>query len=253
MEVSNDPILQNLLSSKLPVERITNESSNEKNEILKILLVGPSASAKTTTLIRYADNMYIENLLTTIGIDFKTVDYKVDNKIIKLQIWDSAGAEKFRGISSSYMQKCQAVIVFFDISDPNGLSQAQKYVDIFKKNAPDNCLLYLNASKYDLKPAIPYEKVIYFSYKNNIKRVFYTSAKKNLRINQMFEMILCDYLKIEIKEGIKDGFTRLNGMIHNIQELVLFSQDLFSPTNSSFDEIQKEIEKKSELINHFLL
>lgn len=59
--------------------------------LYKIVLIGESNTGKTSMLMRFADNIFNDNYLCTIGVDFKIKTLKVDNKIIKLQIWDTAG------------------------------------------------------------------------------------------------------------------------------------------------------------------
>lgn len=57
----------------------------------KFVMVGDSAVGKSSLLLRFADNEFNENYMITIGVDFRFKSVNVDNKIIKLQIWDTAG------------------------------------------------------------------------------------------------------------------------------------------------------------------
>ena len=59
--------------------------------LYKIVLIGESNTGKTSMLVRFADSVFTENYLCTIGVDFKIKTLKIDNKIIKMQIWDTAG------------------------------------------------------------------------------------------------------------------------------------------------------------------
>ena len=74
--------------------------NQEYNYIFKILIIGNSCAGKTNILCRFADNVFHESFLPTIGVDFRIRQLEVDNKSIKLQIWDTAGQERY----SSFIQ-----------------------------------------------------------------------------------------------------------------------------------------------------
>ena len=54
-------------------------------------MVGNSAVGKSSLLLRFADDQFNENYMITIGVDFRFKSMKINDKIIKLQIWDTAG------------------------------------------------------------------------------------------------------------------------------------------------------------------
>lgn len=56
---------------------------------------------KSSLLVRFADNTFSGNYITTIGVDFKIKTVTIDDKRVKLQIWDTAGQERFRTITST--------------------------------------------------------------------------------------------------------------------------------------------------------
>ena len=56
---------------------------------------------KSPLLLRFADNTFTGNYITTIGVDFKIRTLTVDGEKVKLQIWDTAGQERFRTITST--------------------------------------------------------------------------------------------------------------------------------------------------------
>lgn len=58
---------------------------------------------KSSLLVRFADNTFSGNYITTIGVDFKIKTVTIDDKRVKLQIWDTAGQERFRTITSTWV------------------------------------------------------------------------------------------------------------------------------------------------------
>ena len=81
------------------------------------MLIGESNTGKTSMLVRFADNVFTENYLCTIGVDFKIKTLKVDNRILKMQIWDTAGQERFRSISHAYYRNSHGCVAIYDISN----------------------------------------------------------------------------------------------------------------------------------------
>jgi len=67
------------------------EYQREYDYLFKILIIGASAVGKSSLLIRFTDNVFNECFLPTIGVDFKIKTFEMNKKVIKLQIWDTAG------------------------------------------------------------------------------------------------------------------------------------------------------------------
>ena len=65
--------------------------SAEYDYLFKVLLIGNSGVGKSSLLVRFADDVFTDNFMPTIGVDFKIKTLMVDKKSAKLQIWDTAG------------------------------------------------------------------------------------------------------------------------------------------------------------------
>ena len=79
---------------------------------------------KTSILRQYVDNVFTTDIIATVGVDFASKTITVDEKIVKLQIWDTAGAENYRSISRSYYRGAVIILLVFDLTD------YQSFVDI---------------------------------------------------------------------------------------------------------------------------
>ena len=91
--------------------------SAEYDYLFKVLLIGNSGVGKSSLLVRFADDVFTDNFMPTIGVDFKIKTLMVDDKSAKLQIWDTAGQERFKTITSSYFKGAHGVLVTYDITD----------------------------------------------------------------------------------------------------------------------------------------
>ena len=94
-----------------------NVQPKEIAALYKIIMVGDAGSGKTSILLRFADNIYNEYQPCTIGVDFKMKLVKIDNRIVKLQMWDTAGQEKYRSISNAYYRNAHGCIAVYDITN----------------------------------------------------------------------------------------------------------------------------------------
>lgn len=84
---------------------------------LKFLIIGDSGVGKTSVLTRFTEASFDGDYCSTIGVDFKSTSMMVENgeRSVKLQIWDSAGQERFQSITSSYYRNAMGIIIVYDI------------------------------------------------------------------------------------------------------------------------------------------
>lgn len=76
--------------------------ARQYDHFLKYVIVGDSSVGKSCLLLRFADDQFNQNYMTTIGVDFRFKTVKSNNKNVKLQIWDTAGQQRFRTITNTY-------------------------------------------------------------------------------------------------------------------------------------------------------
>ena len=126
--------------------------------------------------------------MNSIGVDFKSKDLIYDGKKIKLQIWDTAGEERFRTITSSYYRGAHAIAIVFDLTKIETFEHVKKWITEINKFAKENVLKFLIGNKSDLvqKRQVNYIDVRNFASKMNIT-YFEVSAKNDQNINEFFE------------------------------------------------------------------
>lgn len=86
----------------------------------KLLLIGDSGTGKSSLLLRFTDDTFLEDeMSSTIGVDFKVKYWNVPSEpssMIKLTLWDTAGQERFRTLTSSYYRGAHGVILVYDVT-----------------------------------------------------------------------------------------------------------------------------------------
>ena len=83
----------------------------------KILIIGETSVGKTAIMERYCQDKFNNELLSTIGVDFNTKIEQVEDKMIKLQIWDTAGSEKLHTFTTSYYRGTQGCLIVYDVTN----------------------------------------------------------------------------------------------------------------------------------------
>eukprot|EP01090_Pellita_catalonica_P018565 TRINITY_DN6042_c0_g1_i1.p1 TRINITY_DN6042_c0_g1~~TRINITY_DN6042_c0_g1_i1.p1 ORF type:complete len:213 (-),score=45.84 TRINITY_DN6042_c0_g1_i1:141-779(-) len=155
--------------------------------LFKILIIGDSGVGKSALLLRFADDSYTESYISTIGVDFKIRTVKVEEKTVKLQIWDTAGQEKFRTIISSYYRGAQGIIVAFDVTDEVTFNHVSAWLKEIERFALGGVSKLLVGTKIDLANArvIDYNKAKKFADGIGIPYIE-TSAKSAENVDEAF-------------------------------------------------------------------
>ena len=131
-------------------------SNNTQNNtsydmIFKIVLIGDSSVGKTNMLSRYISNEYDPNSQSTIGVELSTKNYKFDNDEVKVQLWDTAGQEKYRSITSSYYKGAQGCLLVYDITRKATFENIDKWYSELKSGADNDINAILVGNKCDLE------------------------------------------------------------------------------------------------------
>jgi len=101
-------------------------------------------------LMRYAENTFTTNFFNTIGVDFKIKSVALDGKNVKLQIWDTAGQDRFRTITCSYYRGAQGIVVVYDVTDRDSFEAVKQWMMEIDKYAQENVIKMLVGNKSDM-------------------------------------------------------------------------------------------------------
>jgi small GTP-binding protein len=179
--------------------------SSDYEYVSKILILGDAGVGKSSLVVRYCDDIFNDTYYNTIGVDFKIKMKKINNKIIKLNIWDTAGQEKFRALITSYYRNIDIIIFIFDLTNQQSFRNIEYWYEEIKQSLKPFNKLYLVGTKNDNKNNIFIENdyIIELSKKYNMK-YFDTSSKKNYNINNLFDDIFNEIYDISINKEKND-------------------------------------------------
>eukprot|EP00485_Elphidium_margaritaceum_P021633 CAMPEP_0202712260 /NCGR_PEP_ID=MMETSP1385-20130828/36152_1 /ASSEMBLY_ACC=CAM_ASM_000861 /TAXON_ID=933848 /ORGANISM="Elphidium margaritaceum" /LENGTH=202 /DNA_ID=CAMNT_0049372231 /DNA_START=144 /DNA_END=752 /DNA_ORIENTATION=+ len=120
------------------------------DHLFKFTIIGDSGVGKSCLMMRFADDTFNESFITTIGVDFRFRTITVDDKIVKLQIWDTAGQEKFKTITSSYYRNAHAVMIVYDVSDRKSYENIEQWLSDIEKFCPSQVCKMIIGNKCDI-------------------------------------------------------------------------------------------------------
>ena len=184
----------------------------------KIIFVGDAGVGKTTIINRINDNEFQSAYDATIGVDFWPKKINFRGNEITLQIWDTAGQEKYRGLIPSYVRNSSIVFIVFDITNRKTFESIPKWIELIKSIEKNN-ILVLIGNKEDLKEKREVEKKEGEDLaKENEMHYYELSAKKdnNNSIKKIFFNTVIElptfsgYIDNKEKEGLIDELIQEN-------------------------------------------
>ena len=123
---------------------------NNKKITLKIIILGSSEVGKTSILKRYFNNQFIQNKISTIGVDFITKYFKFNNQIIKCNYIDTAGQEVFKAIAKNYLKGTDGAVLVYDITKKESFDLILEWIEDIRMNNKENIGKILFGNKSDL-------------------------------------------------------------------------------------------------------
>ncbi len=143
---------------------------------LKVVIVGDGGIGKTAMVLRYTKDTFSEDYKVTIGVQFATQIEQINDETVKLQIWDTAGEERFSFLMPIYYRGAQGAVLVFDLTKRRTFDHLERWLGLIRQVCGDIPII-LCGNKYDLPDRrVTSEEAIEFAKANNFA-YFETSAK----------------------------------------------------------------------------
>ena len=187
--------------------------ADDKN-CTKILLVGETDVGKTAIFERFLHNTFTEKMSATIGIDFERKKIKYKNMDYTIDLFDTAGQERFRDIAKNFYNKAQGIFVVFDLTNKDSFDAIQAWLERIKENNPLAYIIFLG-NKADL--TTKRIKMTKENIEENLRKLKKLEILKNLTNLVNNEII---YYEISAKKdkNIKKAIQKMISLIKGISE-----------------------------------
>ena len=183
-----------------------NNTNEENYEVMfKVVLIGDMKVGKTNIVSRYIKNEFNKDSMSTIGVEFGSKELVIEGHNVKVQIWDTAGQEKYKSITNAYYKGAKGAFVVYDITNKNSFENADNWLNNLRASADKKCSIILIGNKSDLenKREVSIEQGEEKA-KNSEIAFMETSALSGDNIDKAFEMMINEAYKICHSEMLAD-------------------------------------------------
>jgi Ras-related protein Rab-1A len=154
--------------------------------LFKIIVIGDGRVGKTSLTFRFSTGTFRQHYLMTIGVEFAVKMLEVNGKMVKLQIWDTGGQERFSYIRPLYYRGAVGALLCFDLTNdesfmhiPNWINEARKYCGVIP--------MVLVGTKQDLESERQITKERAEAYAKQLNIPYYeTSSKTGIAVTDVF-------------------------------------------------------------------
>jgi Ras-related protein Rab-32 len=169
-----------------------------KEYLFKVLVIGELGTGKTSFIKRYVHQFFSSHYRATIGVDFALKVIKWSrNGIVRVQLWDIAGQERFGQMTRVYYKEAAGAIIVFDVSRQDSFEAVLKWkTDLDSKvcqadGAPIPTLLLANKCDQSKVAAVGDPKFLdQFCQDHGFVGWFYTSPKENVNIDESANFLI---------------------------------------------------------------
>jgi len=189
------------------------DTKSEFDYLIKLLILGDSAVGKTNFLCKLTENKFNQNYMASTAIDIKNTSIKINGKNIKLQIWDTAGQEKYRALTRSFLIKAQGILALYDITNHTSFDNLQSWLTLIKEECYIDIPVIIVGNKMDLeeKRIVDKEEASEYAKKQNVEFIE-TSSKTGENVEKTLYMLTEKVLQ-KIENSSDFSFTLDSGTI----------------------------------------
>ena len=175
----------------------------------KIIVIGDSGVGKSCLTTQAVRNNFEEFYTATVGFEFLTFNMRINNNVLKLQIWDTCGQEVYKSLISNFYRNSSLALILYAINNLDSFKHAETWLNDLKSQANPKVKVFLVGNKSDLEEerVVSKEEGERFKEEKKLDRFIETSAKtgENARsaLLEAAKLLYKDYLKA--KQNLANG------------------------------------------------
>ena len=167
----------------------------------KLIVIGDSGVGKSCLTTKAVKNNFEDYYQATVGFEFLTFNMKINDTVIKMQIWDTCGQEIYRSLISNFYRNSSLAVILYSIDNRESFEHAENWLSDLKSQANPEVRIFLVGNKADLEEARQVSKEEGMKYKTDqgLDLFMETSAKTGYNARNVLieaaKMLYADYLK----------------------------------------------------------
>ena len=188
---------------------MTNSITQNKIESIKVVLLGNSGVGKTCITNRYINDEFNKDSESTNGASYQQKMVTIGNKTVQLDLWDTAGQEKYRSFGKLFYKNAYIIIFVYDITVKETFNAIKEvWYDEVKKNGEKYTIFALVGNKSDLYEKEEVNEKKARAYAKEIGATFMlVSAQNGSNINNLFDMVVNLYLGDDFQPKVQEIIT----------------------------------------------
>ena len=182
----------------------------------KLIFIGDSGVGKSCLTTKAVKNNFEEYYQATVGFEFLTYNMKVNDKVIKLQIWDTCGQEIYKSLISNFYRNSSLAVLIYAIDNKESFNHAENWLNDLKSQANPDVRIFLVGNKADLEDdrKVPKEDGERYKEEQHLDLFMETSAKTGHNARNVLveaaKILYKDYLKFDENNKNDENKLKIN-------------------------------------------
>ena len=172
----------------------------------KLIVIGDSGVGKSSLTNNGIKNIFSESYNATVGFEFFTFNVKMNDKVVKLQIWDTCGQELYRSLITNFYRNTSLAIMVYAINSKESFDNIEMWLRELRTHSNPDAKVFLIGNKVDLEKEreVPKDQGEQYYKTNNINFFTESSAKTGINAQNIFlkaaEILYDDYNRYQEKK-----------------------------------------------------
>jgi small GTP-binding protein len=174
----------------------------------RLVIIGDFSVGKTCLLNRFVDDHYTPYEHSTVGASYQVRNYAIDDRQIQLQMWDTAGHEKYRALGPLYFREALGAIVVFDLTSRSSFEHLDAWIASFIDVAGSAAVIAIAGNKSDLTAEHQVTEEEGRTFARGKKAIFaVTSARTGSGVEEFFDELIREVVRRTVERAKISGNT----------------------------------------------
>ena len=171
----------------------------------KLIVIGDSGVGKSCLTNNAVKNIFDDSYNATVGFEFFTFNVKINDKVVKLQIWDTCGQELYRSLITNFYRNSSLAVMVYAINSKESFDNIEMWLRELRTHSNPDAKVFLIGNKIDLEPqrVVKKEQGEQFCKDNKLNLFMESSAKTGINAQNIFiqaaKTLFDDYNKYKEK------------------------------------------------------